>query len=94
MDWLQESLGTWCTFEEAAEKTNCQKMNVNFLEPNYLDESSNLVSRGQNPLKLLYSIMILNTISLACKAGPINSSSLRALSLWRKAEFFFHKKEG
>jgi hypothetical protein len=78
MDWLQESLATWCTFEEAAEKTNCQKMNVNFLEPIYLDESSNLVSRGQNLLKLLYSIMILDTIFLACTAGRINSSSLRA----------------
>jgi hypothetical protein len=28
-------------------------------------KSAHLVSRGQNPLKLLYSIMILNTISLA-----------------------------
>jgi len=28
---------------------------------------------GKNPLKLLYSIMILNTISLPYKAGPIKS---------------------
>jgi hypothetical protein len=36
---------------------------------------NNLVSRGQNPLKLLYiySIMILNTISLCLtRQGPIN----------------------
>jgi hypothetical protein len=28
-------LGAGCTFDEVAEKTNCQKMNVNFLQPNY-----------------------------------------------------------
>jgi hypothetical protein len=44
-------------------------MNVIFLQPNYY-ESSHLVDRGQNPLKLLYSIMILNTISLPYKATP------------------------
>jgi hypothetical protein len=38
------------------EKAKCQKMNVN--------------SRGQNPLKLLYFIMILNTISMPYKAWP------------------------
>jgi hypothetical protein len=27
---VTKSLGAGCTFEEVAEKTNCQKMNVNF----------------------------------------------------------------
>ncbi len=35
---------------------------------------SHLVDRGQNPLKLLYSIMILNTISLLYKARPKRKS--------------------
>jgi hypothetical protein len=26
---VTEPLGAWCTFEEVAEKTKCQKMNVN-----------------------------------------------------------------
>ncbi len=34
-----------------------------FLQSNS-NESSHLVPRGQNPFKLLYSVMILNTISL------------------------------
>jgi hypothetical protein len=38
------------------EKAKCQKMNVNY--------------RGQNPLKLLYFIMILNTIPMPYKAWP------------------------
>jgi hypothetical protein len=38
----------------------------------YYQSRMNHVSRGQNPLKLLYSIMILNTIVLHYKAGPIN----------------------
>jgi hypothetical protein len=41
-----------CTSEEVAEKTKCQNMNVNFLQPNE-HESSHLIDRGQNPLKLL-----------------------------------------
>jgi hypothetical protein len=32
---VTKSLGAECTFEEGAEKTNCQKMNVDFLQPNY-----------------------------------------------------------
>jgi hypothetical protein len=31
---VTKSLGVRCTFEEVAEKTKCQKMNVNFLQPN------------------------------------------------------------
>jgi hypothetical protein len=31
---VKKSLGASCTFEEVAEKTKCQKMNVNFLQPN------------------------------------------------------------
>jgi hypothetical protein len=32
---VTKSLGARCsTFEEVAEKTKCQKMNVNFLQPN------------------------------------------------------------
>jgi hypothetical protein len=31
---VTKSLGAECTFEEVAEKINCQKMNVNFLQPN------------------------------------------------------------
>lgn len=45
-----------------------------FLQPNQ-GEASHLVCRVQNPLKLLYSIMILNTISLPYKAGPISQSN-------------------
>jgi hypothetical protein len=33
--------------------------------------SFHLVDRGQNPLKPLYSIMIMNIISMPYKAGPI-----------------------
>jgi hypothetical protein len=46
-----------------ANKTKCQKMNVNVLQPNW-DESFDLGDRRQNTLKLLYFIMILNTISM------------------------------
>jgi hypothetical protein len=56
-----KSLRARSTFEEVGEKTKYQKKNVNFSQPNE-DESSHLVSKGQNPLKLVYSIMILNTI--------------------------------
>jgi len=31
---LIKSLGAGCTFDESAEKTNDQKMNVKFLQPN------------------------------------------------------------
>jgi hypothetical protein len=41
-----------------------------------LDESSQLVGRGQNPLKLVYSIMILSTISLPYTAEPTKSQNL------------------
>ncbi len=47
-----KSLEAGCTFEKVPKKTKCQKMNVNFSQPNQ-DESSHLVSREQNPLKLL-----------------------------------------
>jgi hypothetical protein len=40
-----------------------------------MKEASHLVSKRQNPLKVLYSIMILNTISLPYKAGPISQSN-------------------
>ncbi len=48
-----------------------------FLQPNS-DESSHLVSRRQNPLKLLYSIIILNTISLHYKAEPIKELFIKS----------------
>jgi hypothetical protein len=31
---VTKSLGAGCTFEEVAEKTNCQKMNMKILQPN------------------------------------------------------------
>jgi hypothetical protein len=31
---VKKFLGARCTFEEVAEKTKCQKMNVNILQPN------------------------------------------------------------
>jgi hypothetical protein len=31
---VKKSLGARCTLEEVAEKTKCQKMNVNILQPN------------------------------------------------------------
>jgi hypothetical protein len=37
-----------------------------------MNHPSHLVDRGQNLLKLLYFIMILNTIYLPYKAWPIN----------------------
>jgi hypothetical protein len=50
--------------------------------PTKLDESSNLVSRGQNPLKPLYSIMIIYTISMPYKSGSIkNNRELKATPL-------------
>jgi hypothetical protein len=72
---VTKSLGSKCTFEEVGEKTKYEKMNVNFSQPNEI-ESSHLVSRGQNPLKLLYSIMILNTISFHASQGRANKISL------------------
>ncbi len=62
--WIGDKV-SWvgCTFEELANKTKCQKMNVNVLQPNW-DESFDLGDRRQNTLKLLYFIMILNTISM------------------------------
>jgi hypothetical protein len=54
---VTNSLGAGCTFEEVAEKIKCQKMNVIVF---YHQSRMIHVSRGQNPLKLLYSIMILN----------------------------------
>ncbi len=69
---VTKSFGIGCTFEEVAKKTTHQKMNVNLFTTK-LDESSHLVSRRQNPLKLLYSIMIRNTISSPYyKVGPTN----------------------
>jgi hypothetical protein len=54
--------------ENKMSKDKCEslykKTRMNHLSPR-------LVSRRQNPLKLsFYSIMILNTISMPCKAGP------------------------
>ncbi len=46
--FVTKSVGVGYTFEDVVEKTNCQKMNVDFLQPNW-EESSHLVSRGQNP---------------------------------------------
>jgi hypothetical protein len=31
---VTKSIGAGCTFEEVAEKTNCQKMNMKILQPN------------------------------------------------------------
>ncbi len=33
-EMVTKSLGVGCTFEEVVKKTKCQKMNVNFLQPN------------------------------------------------------------
>jgi hypothetical protein len=60
---VTKSFEVGCTFEEVAKKTKCQKMSVNFLQPNY-NESFHLVYKGQITLKLLYSIINFNTISL------------------------------
>jgi hypothetical protein len=69
---VRKSFAVGCTFEEVVEKIEHQKMSVILFQPNY-HESSHLVSKGQNPIKLLYSIIILNTISL-----PSNNKS------WKK----------
>jgi hypothetical protein len=45
------------------QKKKCQKMNVNIFTTK-LGWIFHLVDKGQSPLKLLYFIMILNTISL------------------------------
>ncbi len=45
---MTKSVKARCTFEEVAKKTKCQKMNVNFSQPNE-DESSHLVVRGKIP---------------------------------------------
>jgi hypothetical protein len=52
---VTKSIEARCTFEEVGEKTKYQKMNVNFSQPNE-NESSHLVSRRQNPLKLPYTL--------------------------------------
>ncbi len=71
--WIGDKIN-WsrCTFEKVAHEIKCQRMNVNFLQPNQ-DESSSLVDKAQNPLKLLYFIMIINKISLPYKAGGTNA---------------------
>ncbi len=70
MDWWQSHLGLGAHLRRWQRKQNVKRRMWIFLHPNW-DESSHLVFRGQNPLKLLYSIMILNTIPLAYKARPI-----------------------
>jgi hypothetical protein len=55
---------------EGAEKIKGQKMNVSLFNKQIRMNHLTLVSRRQNPLKLLHSIMILNTTSLPYKAGP------------------------
>jgi hypothetical protein len=60
-----------CTFKVVVDKTKCQKMNVIPLRTK-LGWIIHLVSLGQNPLKLLYFIMIFNTISMPYKVGPTN----------------------
>jgi hypothetical protein len=63
---VTKSLGAaGCTFEEVAKKIKCQKKDecesfYNQIQMNHLT----WFFKGQNPFKLLYSIMILNTISL------------------------------
>jgi hypothetical protein len=76
---VRKSLGVGCTFEKMAQKTKCQKMNVNI----FIIKLGWIISPGQNPFKLLYSIMILNTTSLPCKAGPTN---LFLRCLWGRSE--------
>ncbi len=73
---MTKSLGARCTFEEVREKTKYQKMNVNSSQPNE-KESFHLVSRGAKSLEAtIYSIMILNTISLPASQGRANKISL------------------
>jgi hypothetical protein len=54
MDWWQSHMGLGAHLKRWEEKAKCQKMNEN--------------SRRQNPLNLLYFIMILNTIHGPYKA--------------------------
>jgi hypothetical protein len=70
---VTKSLTAVCTFEEV----RGNKMSKDECESFYNRiESSHLVFRGQHTLKLLYSITILNTISLPCKARPIKGPLL------------------
>jgi hypothetical protein len=57
-----------------AEKTKCQKVNVNL----FTTKLGWIISStfwGQNPLSY-YTLMILNTISLPYKAGPTTNSQV------------------
>jgi hypothetical protein len=64
---VTKSLGARCTFEEV-EKSFVRRWMWFFY-----NQSFDLISRGQNPLKLLYYIMIPNTISLPYKEKPTNT---------------------
>ncbi len=71
-----------------AEKAKCLKVNVNPFATKL--EYSHLVSRAQNALKLLYSIMIHNKISLPYKVGPIKLM-VKVFSMCKDSlEFLFY----
>jgi hypothetical protein len=67
---------------EGAEKIKGQKMNVSLFNKQIRMNHLTLVSRRQNPLKLLHSIMILNTTSLPYKAGPKNTHTTHTHTHW------------
>jgi hypothetical protein len=64
MDWWQSHMGLGAHLKRWEEKAKCQKMNVN--------------SRRQNPLNLLYFIMILNTIH-----GPSRHGQQDECYIWQ-----------
>jgi hypothetical protein len=87
----KKSLGAGCTFEEVAEKIKCQKMNVNLCITRFgWIISPRLVSKRQNPFKLIYSIMTLNTISLPCKAGPTKIDQAKGKQEKKSRQYYFY----
>jgi hypothetical protein len=84
---MTKPLGIGCTIYKVAEKAKRLKVYVNAFATKL--EQSHLVSRAQNALKLLYSIMIHNTISLPYKVGPIKLM-VKGFSMCKDSlEFFF-----
>ncbi len=64
-----KSLGVKCTFEEVAKKNKCQKLNMNIFTTKLWWIVSPSFYRAKS-IKLLYSIIIFNTISLLYKPRP------------------------
>jgi len=68
MDWCKSLGAGWVHIWRGWERNKVSKEKCESFYNQIRMESSHLVSKGHDPLKLLFSIMILNTTSLPYKA--------------------------